>query len=364
MSQVFRTLRWLLLPLWIAQLFSGEKAFHANPVLGSRSLNRRGLHVWRGRLAAALAASRRRRLERLVAPEDCGAFARDGFVVKPDLLPPEQFERLLREVETFRGRAAEVREGDAVTRRVPLTPSNLKRLPACRALLRTPAFRGLTRYVSSFDVDPIVSIQTIFTKAAPGREDPQTAWHADSFHPTMKAWLFLQDVAEEDGPFCYAPGSHLRTARREALDKRRSLEASDPAARRKGGAFRFTSRELERLKTAAPLRLAVKANTLVVADTYGVHARGASAGPTARLEIWASTRRNPFLPWAGSAFGALLGARLVPLTWALVGLRRRLGLPTPDVRIVPEVGPLEPPAPWTGRRRPVRKETLGRRQRA
>ena len=346
MIRTLGAFRWLVLPWWLVQLFSGEKSFHTNPVLGSRALNRRGLHVWRARLAARLAEGRRRRLARLVAPEDRVALARDGFVMKEGFLPPELFERIVAEVEAFRGRAAEVREGDAVTRRIPLTPSNLKRLPACRDLLRTPAFRGLTRYVSSFDLDPIVSIQTIFTKAAPGRQDPQTAWHVDSFHPTMKAWLFLQDVGEADGPFGYAPGSHLRTARREALEKRRSVEASDPSSRRKGGAFRFTAAELKQLHAGAPRRFPVKANTLVVADTSGVHARTPSAAPTARLEIWASTRRNPFLPWAGAPLGNLLGARLVPVTWALVRLRRRLGLPTRDVRIVGDVGPLDWPAPW------------------
>jgi hypothetical protein len=351
MSRIPAALRWLLLPWWLAQLFSGEKSFHANPVLGSRTLNRRGLHVWRARLAARLAARRRRRLERLAPAAERAAFARDGYVMQEDFLPPELFERLVQEVQAFRGRAAEVREGDAVTRRIPLTPANLKRLPACRDLLGTPAFRGLTRYVSSFDLDPIVSIQTIFTKAAPGRPDPQTAWHVDSFHPTMKAWLFLQDVAEADGPFCYAPGSHLRTPRREALEKRRSVEACDPSSGRKGGAFRFSDQEVQRLKAGAPRRFPVAANTLVVADTYGVHARSPSAGPTARLEIWASTRRNPFLPWTVSLLGGLIGARLVPATWAVVRLRQALGLPTRDVRIVENVGPLDWPQPWTARRR-------------
>ena len=48
-----------------------------------------------------------------------------------------------------------------------------------------------------------------------------------------------------------------------------------------------------------PRAIAVPANTLVVADTFGFHARGPSARPTARVEIWAMGRRNPFLPWAG-----------------------------------------------------------------
>jgi hypothetical protein len=43
----------------------------------------------------------------------------------------------------------------------------------------------------------------------------------------------------------------------------------------------------------------VKANTLVVADTFGFHARTPSQGQTCRVELYGSLRRNPFLPWSG-----------------------------------------------------------------
>ncbi len=268
-------------------------------------------------------------------------------MVKPDFLPPELFERLLEEVRGYTGTAGEFKEGDAITRRIPLTPGALKRLPACKALLELKAWRGLTRYVSSFDDDPLVSIQTIFTKIDEGRIDPQTSMHVDTFHPTMKAWLFLEDVAEEDGPFCYAPGSHRRTPRREVWERRKAIEASDPATRKKGGAFRVGKPEMARMKAAKPKRFAVKANTLVVADTYGFHARRPSQRPSARLEIWASSRRNPFAPWAAGGIGAALMTRLVPLAWGLVELRRRAGLPAPAFRQV-QTGPLAPPEPWPG----------------
>jgi hypothetical protein len=63
--------------------------------------------------------------------------------------------------------------------------------------------------------------------------------------------------------------------------------------------------------------LAVPANTLVVADTCGFHARGPSVRPTRRVEIWAYGRRNPFLPFVGlDAWEALrLAEYRVPLFW-------------------------------------------------
>ena len=347
MPRTTTALRWLLLPLWAVQVFTGTKAFWPNPILGDARLNRRGLHVWRARLAHRLAARRRERLGRRVAEADRAAFARSGFILKPDFLPPALFAAVTAEIRAFRGVAAEVKEGDAITRRIPLTPANLKRLPACRALLGLAEWRALVRYVSSFDVDPVVSIQTVFTHVDRSGTDPQTRPHVDTFHPTMKAWLFLEDVALDDGPFAYWPGSHHRSPRRDAWERRQSIAASDPQSRRRGGAFRVTTADARRLGHREPHRFAVAANTLVVADTCGLHARTATAAPTARLEIWASSRHNPFVPWSGGHWlERLIGARAVPLNWRFTALRRAMGLPAPDLRLVEDVRPLDPPAPW------------------
>jgi hypothetical protein len=348
-SDWLRATRWLLLPWWLLQVFSDEKSFHANPILGSLRLNRRGFFVWRARLAHRMTALRRRRLERLIPADDRRSFERDGYVMKRDLLPPETFSQLLEEVRGFAGKAGEFKEGDAITRRIPLTSENLKRLPACRRLLEHPEFRGLTRYVSSFDTDPLVFIQTIFTHVDDGQTDPQTAMHIDTFHPTMKAWLFLEDVADEDGPFCYAPGSHQRTPRREAWERRLSIRACDPLMPKKGGAFRIAKSEMTRLRTAKPRRFAVRANTLVVGDTYGFHARRRSTRPSVRLEIWAYSRRNPFLPWSGLDLASLplFRGNAAEIGWGFMALRNKLGLPVPHFRHVAGVTPDAQPAPWT-----------------
>jgi hypothetical protein len=66
-----------------------------------------------------------------------------------------------------------------------------------------------------------------------------------------------------------------------------------------------------------PRSFAVPANTLVVADTHGFHARGPSKGTSTRIEVWAYQRRNPFLPWAGIDPLGLAGIaeRRVPIYW-------------------------------------------------
>jgi hypothetical protein len=47
------------LPWWIAQLLTGAKSFRDNPLIGSKRLNRLGLHGWRVRATHWLAARRR-----------------------------------------------------------------------------------------------------------------------------------------------------------------------------------------------------------------------------------------------------------------------------------------------------------------
>ena len=347
-NKALSALRWLLLPWWLVQLFTGEKSFWPNPILGSLALNRRGLAVWRARLAHRMTAARRRQLEPLIATTDREAFERDGFVVRKSLLPSADFAGLVEEIGALTAPAGEFKEGDAITRRIPLTSELLARLPACRRLLEHPAFRGLTRYVGGFDAEPLVFIQTIFTQTGGAQTDPQTAMHIDTFHPTMKAWLFLGDVAEEDGPFTYVPGSHRRTPRREAWERRLSIRASDPKTRKTGGAFRISKADMAALRSAKPKRFAVPANTLVVADTYGFHARRPSAGPSMRLEIWAYSRGNPFAPWARLDLSParLWRGQAAAVGFAILALRRRLGLKVPGFREVARVSPGAPPAPW------------------
>jgi hypothetical protein len=312
--------RYLLLPWWTAQLATGAKSFCDNPVIGSRRLNRLGLHVARMRIAASLAASRRHRLRHLLSDADRAAFDRDGFVLRRDFLPAAAFAELQAEALGYSGPARETVQGDTVTRRLALDPPALAAMPAVRSLLRSSEWRGLLRYVGSFDSEPLLYIQTILSHAYDGPPDPQTALHADTFHPTMKAWLFLTDVAEDEGPFIYVPGSHIKSPARLTWEKARSARAAHDLDRLSArGSLRVGVDELAGLGLPQPKCFAVPANTLVVADTSGFHARGPSVRPSVRVEIWALCRRNPFLPWAGLDLLSFPGIaeRRVPWLWAV-----------------------------------------------
>ena len=326
-------------PVWAAQLFTGASSFVDNPILGSRRLNALGLHAARVRLAHSLAGFRRAQLAHLVGADDRADFARDGFVLKRDFLPTALFQDLMAQLKAYRGPAREQIQGDSITRRIALDPRLQKTLPAVRQVLKLPQWRGLTRYVGAAGIEPINYVQTILTHVEPSAPDPQLSLHADTFFPTVKAWLFLTDVAEDAAPFTYVPGSHRLTPQRLAWEREKSLGAATSSCRLTSrGSFRVTEEELPPMGLPAPKRFAVPANTLVVADTCGFHARGPSAGPTTRVEIWAYGRRNPFIPWAGLDLWSLSGlaARRTPMAWwavdqlQAVNLANNVWKPQPD----------------------------------
>ena len=327
-------LRYLLAPWWALQLATDAKSFRDNPLIGSRRLNAWGLHMKRVALADRMAASRRRRMERLVAGEHREAFARDGFVKIGNFLSADAFVALHDQVMSYPGAAREMVQGDTITRRYALDPETLQALPAARALMHDPRWQGLIRYVGSFDTEPLVYIQSILTHRYDAPPDPQTKLHADTFHPTVKAWLFLTDVAQDEGPLTYVAGSHRRDAARLAWERKRSLDARDGSDFLSGrGSLRIEENELGALGLPQPTIFAVPANTLIVCDTSGFHARGPAVRPSTRVEMWAYGRRNPFLPWTGLDLTGWpgLAERRVPIHWAFRDrFKRWVGQPWTD----------------------------------
>jgi hypothetical protein len=310
-------LRWWRAPLWLLALPTGAKSFVDNPVLGSRRLNRLGLHVSRLKLAHRLAWARRTRLASAVPRDWRQQFDRDGYVEVRDFLPADEFKRLQSTILGGEFDARQHQQGDTITRRIPVDPDLLAQVPELWRLIRDRRWNGLLSYVASTRSRPLYYVQTILKGHASGASDPQLELHSDTFHPSLKAWLFLTDVTDDEGSLTYVPGSHLLTPQRIAWEQARSerILASDRLSQR--GSLRIAPEELQSLALPQPKRFSVPANTLVAIDTCGFHARGSSTRPTVRVEIWAYTRRTPFLPWTGFDL----------LSWSPIAMRRASWLP-------------------------------------
>ena len=331
----------LFTPVWLLQLATTAKSFLDNPLIGSQRLNRMGLHRARVRIADRLCRWRRSRLARHVPAEWKESFDRDGFVAIENIVPPQDFPALRDAILGAEWPAREMRQGDAITRRIAIGPEMLAAVPALHAFLARKDVNALFHYVASFRTTPLHYVQTIVSHCGGDDPDPQETVHADSFHASMKAWLFLKPVKEEDGPFTYVRGSHRFTPERLEWEYRRSLadpKAIDRLSAR--GSPRVDASVLKQMNLGEAEKLPVAANTLVVADTGGFHARGPAQRAGERVEIWSYARRNPFLPWLGGDLLSIPGIAERRIDW-LWTLRDRLEK---------QIG-----QPWTpvGKRRPV-----------
>ncbi|MBB5212297.1 phytanoyl-CoA dioxygenase family protein [Microbulbifer hydrolyticus] len=290
-----------LLPKWLLELLSWGKSFKNNPIIGNYWLNRCGLHVARIVLAHGLFRFRLLLLSPLVPAEDRRHFRKHGFILKHNFLPDADFDKLARELQNYEGDVREFVEGTTLTQRVFITGAERARLPEMRALIESPRLDRLMRYCSSKNRRPLFYVENLCNQAnvAP-RPDPQRDMHADTFHPCVKGWLYMDDVDERNGPFVYVPGSHCLSWRRLKWEYRQSLEACKRGEQRDpgrywDGSFRVSAEDLEAMGFQ-PKVFRVPANTLVVANVYGFHRRGEAAEKSHRLTVWMQARDNPFNP--------------------------------------------------------------------
>lgn len=299
-----------------SDVFGFTKAFHSRWV-GSHPLNRAGLHVARMLATDACLALRRTELAMLGRgiglDDELGQLGRDGIVVVDNFLPDAVF------------RAARDQARAQIAALPPPPP------PERGFGAKHPTPHGFDRYDGgtlnrfvALDHAPHVldalhdnRLAALCTVASGFRYRPERFWiyqtvhgddranpdyqrrpHRDTFHSTFKAWLFLDDVPAHAGPLLYSPGSHRMTTRRLRWEHGKALAASAPEARERGGAFRVDAAGLRDMQLPALRPYPVAANTLVLADVRGFHARGQAAAGVTRLALYGNLRLWPFSPLA------------------------------------------------------------------
>ena len=303
----------------LREIFGFTKQFNSRWV-GHPILNRAGLHVARMVATDALLALRRAELVlagRRVGHDELARFRRDGIVALPEFLPTKVFEAMRDEA---RARVAELPppvrpiaprglrveqphahgfdrfDGDTVNRYLTIDRA---RMPHTTDALHDHRFAALCSLATGFRhrIDRFRIYQTIH---GDDRVNPdyQRRPHRDTFHSTIKLWLFLDDVPASAGPFMYSPGSHRMTPQRARWEHARAIAASSPEARDRGGAFRVDADGLAAMMVPVPRPYPVAANTLVLADVRGFHARGHAAAGAERLALYGNLRFWPFSPIA------------------------------------------------------------------
>lgn len=283
---------------WFLEIFTEAKSFEANPILGNRTLNRLGLHVIRVIVARTITGFRRWILSWNISSEHRRAFRKTGYLRISNVLPPDQFKRLQDEATNSWPDVREFIQGDTTTQLLFLDQPTLNTLPAAKVLCESSQLKHLMNYVASTAIRPWPHFLRVCNMGGKIDNDPQKHFHADTFHPTMKAWLFLEDVTADKGPFQYIEGSHRMTLKRLRWEYQQSITGRDLSERYAArGSLRIEEDELASLALNKIKKFEVPANTLIIADTSGFHRRSEAASNSSRSSIYFSLRLNPFIPF-------------------------------------------------------------------
>jgi hypothetical protein len=297
---ITKTKQWLI---WFVQIFTWHKSFKKNPIIGNLILNKMGLHIIRYTLSHFLFFLRKLFLIPLVSKSFRKQFANDGFVVMPNFLDHDSFVRLKQSVNDFNGEFYEIKEGPTLTRRVHFNWDSSEIAQPILDICKHKKLLRLIRFASSKNRWPSFHLENIIHgKENEHASDPQKVLHSDCFHPTVKAWLFIDDVNEENGPFNYVKSSNQFSWKRLKWEYHQSILAStklEKANKKRNwdGSFRTTLSDLKLMGYQSPTPVIVSANTLVIANTHGFHFRGSANESSSRMSIWMQCRDNPFTPF-------------------------------------------------------------------
>jgi hypothetical protein len=298
-------------------VFSNVKSF-SDKAVGNLFLNRCGLHIFRIVIADIIyyiksnfIYTKKSLVNYNVSSDFLKLLKKDGYVVMPNFFNNDDFDKIYHECKNYTesvNRVTPFREnvksgtghsyafkegvdrydGATVNRLLPVhkekTPFTWQKTKE-RLFQKFLSSMSTKYYVGTFDVcQNIHGDDTV-------NHDVQKDLHKDTFHHTFKAWLYLEDVADDDGPFNYIPQSHKMTWLRIKWEYRKSIEA---AKNKMGGAFRVTENDLKQMHSLPIKKFSVKKNTLLIANTRGFHCRGNADAYKKRFSLYLTLRPEAY----------------------------------------------------------------------
>jgi hypothetical protein len=182
--------------------------------------------------------------------------------------------------------------GPNVLKNINLTTIDLDKFPGLKKLIADERIRNLfeaaeKRPINVYGKNFYILLQYLVQ----GHEDtfdPESALHSDTFFNTHKAWLYIDDVKLENGPFVYVPNSHIANS-----SYRRKKEYEYSKTKNPKGSRRIPEEELKDQGLKENVYTCNK-NTFVMANTLGYHRRLNGKGGHDRLTFAISARYNPF----------------------------------------------------------------------
>jgi Phytanoyl-CoA dioxygenase (PhyH) len=243
---------------------------------------------------------------------------RDGILVLPDYLPPDQFALVKEEYERSRTQPryenyqiAEVGT-NCVAEQLDVSswPEDYPIIKDCfedNRFIRAIAAAVMRRPVNHPSIVSIL-VRRRLDPEQPHEDSNSNVLHSDRHYPTVKVFFYLDDVDETNGPYTYAKGSHRLTwARlRHQYDFGNRFALLHSGAAQKIPA-RLVDRGLNkvddvhyRAMNIVETPIVGKANTLIISNNMGFHRRGEFKGAQPRVTI--NMDFNHLASWARPLF--------------------------------------------------------------
>lgn len=253
------------------------------------SLNLEGLHIYRTILSNKIYLNRKK-----TTNKDVEFFTENGFLIIDDFLEKQEFSNLR---SLFLEKIKPKKSSNYITR-----------VDSTQFMKRNNKLQELIKDCSRINNFSFAEPRVEFWNLIHYDNDPQSKFHSDTFQPTCKFWLFLEDIDTSKGPFNYAPKSHLLSETRLKWDYENSIMKKDNDIWKKRiqsggkpGSFRVhenstIEEEKQTLKNMGykSIETVGKKNTLVAANTFGFHKRGIAAPQTYRETLSIEYRPQAF----------------------------------------------------------------------
>lgn len=239
-------------------------------------------------------------LSGFISAEDRKQYFKYGYILKENFLNTKDFQEFENESLNFKHDTREAIQGNTITQRAVLSPDVLKNYPGVNKVLQGNNLKRLTRFAAGHLREPFYYLEKVKNQYSDGNEDPQKQFHHDTFHPSMKCWLFIENIEENAGAFTYIPSSQILDWKRIKWEYRMSINANKSKNNyHSKGSTRFSKEDILELDLPEPKIFNVKKNTLLIVNVFGIHRRGNSEGKSTRLALWGDSRTNPFIPLPG-----------------------------------------------------------------
>lgn len=282
---------------FIANVFPILKVFSAEKLVKSYFFNSMGLQVFRMKLAQKIYESKNTIVPNSIT-DDYKRVLFDGVLQVDNFLDDSDIKNIKKECEQIleEGEYKKFgrRDGPNTIYMLDIFSLELRKYPAIEKLLNNQYLNQMfsaleKRKISIAKKDIIVQFQYLVQGEDNGSLDPETELHSDTFFNTHKAWLYLDNVGYDNGPFVFVKKSqNINLPNRLKREKEFSMNLESKGSRR------VNEEEVKELGLYEEPFLCSE-NTLVIANTLGYHRRLRGKAGSDRLTIAFSARSNPFL---------------------------------------------------------------------